>query len=122
MTSRRSFTPDSTGEIDLKTDAVCSATSRARVVLPLPGGPQRIIECRVPEAAIWVSSLPGPSKCSWPTASSSVRGRIRSASGCPREGLEGNRLAGCCALRDLIVEALAQHDERANPPQSRHNA
>ena len=47
MTSRRSATPDNTAEIDLNTAADWSATSRASVVLPLPGGPQRIIECGV---------------------------------------------------------------------------
>ncbi len=53
----------------------------ASVVLPTPGGPQKINE-PVSSRSIWTrSGLPGPRMCSCPTNSSSVRGRMRSASG-----------------------------------------
>ncbi len=58
-----------------------AAISRARVVLPEPGGPQRIIECGLPEAKATASGLPGPSRWRWPTTASMVCGRKRSASG-----------------------------------------
>ena len=57
------------------------AMRRASVVLPVPGGPQRIIECSWPRSSACRSGLPGASRCSCPTNSSSVRGRMRSASG-----------------------------------------
>ena len=59
------------------------ASRRASVVLPLPGGPQRMIEPSWPRANIRPSGVSGPSRWSWPTSSSSARGRSRSASGWP---------------------------------------
>ncbi len=47
---------------------------RASVVLPLPGGPWRIIECGRPSSIARRSADPGASSRSWPTNSSSVRG------------------------------------------------
>ena len=50
------------------------AITRARVVFPTPGGPQKIME------EIWSPSMrrrrtfPGPSRWDWPTTSSSVSG------------------------------------------------
>src|SRR2546422_7594121 len=68
------------------------AISEASVVLPEPGGPQRIIECSSPRSSAARSTRPGPSRCSWPTISSSERGRMRSARG-PGGGPAA--LAGC---------------------------
>ena len=51
------------------------------VVLPTPGGPHSTNEARVPRASMRVSVPSGPSRWSWPTTSSSERGRRRSASG-----------------------------------------
>ena len=55
--------------------------SRATVVLPLPGGPQKIIEPSEGAASRRVSAPSGPVRCSWPETSASVIGRRRSASG-----------------------------------------
>src|SRR6266702_2258677 len=60
-TWRISLTPASTAEKGTKRAPATWAMRKATVVLPVPGGPQRIIECRRP--------------------SSRLRGRIRSASG-----------------------------------------
>src|SRR5215831_14239848 len=60
-----SLTPASTAAMAMKSALKASAISRARVVLPEPGGPQRIIECDLPDA----------------NATASVFGRSRSASG-----------------------------------------
>ena len=54
---------------------------------PTPGGPHRIIECGLPDSNASRSGLPGPSRCVWPTTSSSVRGRsarraVRAAARC----------------------------------------
>ncbi len=57
--------------------------SRARVVLPVPGGPQKIIEWRWSDSIARCSGLPVPTICCWPLNSARERGRIRSASGRP---------------------------------------
>ena len=43
--SRMSLTPASTAETLMKAASVCAAIIRASVVLPVPGGPQKTIEC-----------------------------------------------------------------------------
>ena len=48
--SRISFTPDSTAEIAMNSVLNALAMRRASVVLPTPGGPQRIIEWGLPGA------------------------------------------------------------------------
>ena len=53
----------------------------ASVVLPVPGGPQKMSEPVSSRSICVRSGLPGPIRCSWPAYSSSVRGRMRSASG-----------------------------------------
>ena len=58
-----------------------SASSRASVVLPLPGGPHRMSDGRWPGLTTRVSAPSVPTRCGWPTNSSSVRGRMRAASG-----------------------------------------
>ena len=74
------------------------AMMRARVVFPTPGGPQKIME----EMRSWSINcrkiFPSPKRCSCPTNSSRVRGRIRLANGrsipcCP------NKV--CCSIRRL---------------------
>ncbi len=65
---RMSLTPASTADSDSKRASQERATSRARVVFPVPGGPQRIIECGVPVAINLDSARPSPSRCGWPTS------------------------------------------------------
>ncbi len=60
---------------------VIAAIIFASVVLPVPGGPQKIIDVGSSCSIASRSGLPGPSRCCCPTNSSSVRGRMRSASG-----------------------------------------
>src|SRR5213593_5276927 len=55
--------------------------SRARVVFPEPGGPQKIMEPTAPRSIASRSGFPAARRCCWPTNSSSARGRIRAASG-----------------------------------------
>ncbi len=57
------------------------AMMRARVVLPHPGGPQNSIELRSSRSICTRKGFPGPSNSSWPTNSSKLCGRIRSANG-----------------------------------------
>ena len=54
---------------------------RANVVLPTPGGPQKIIDETRSFSMISRNSFPLPSKCVCPTKSSSVSGRTRVANG-----------------------------------------
>src|SRR5690606_35161767 len=76
-----SFTPPSTAEIDKNWASKPSAIKRASVVLPTPGGPQKIMECGRPDSKATRRGLPAPSRWDCPTTSSKVRGRKRSASG-----------------------------------------
>src|SRR5690606_25950504 len=77
----RSATPADTAETCTNSALVTVAIIRASVVFPLPGGPQRMSELSRSCSIARRSSVPGPTTCSWPTNSSSVRGRMRSASG-----------------------------------------
>ncbi len=67
MTWRISRTPDRTAEKLTKLVLVSVARMRARVVLPEPGGPQKIIEKSLSSAIARARSVPGPVRCDWPT-------------------------------------------------------
>ena len=65
---------------------VARLTTYASVVLPVPGGPHRITDAGpagppLPSPTSLRSGEPGRRRCCWPTTSSRVRGRIRTASG-----------------------------------------
>ena len=90
----RSATPVKMALICTKARSVASARRRAMVVLPTPGGPQKTMEPRLPSASIRPSGASGPSRWSWPTTSSSRRGRRRSASGRGRLGGRGGGRPG----------------------------
>ena len=81
MTSRTSLTPALTAESVKNSRSMESAIMRARVVLPTPGGPQRIKEERMPLLIILCSTHPGPTRCFCPTYSSREWGRILSGRG-----------------------------------------
>ncbi len=68
----------------MKLACVLFAMIFASVVFPVPGGPQKIIEVGSSLSIATRSGFPGANKCSCPTNSSNVRGRILSASGAPR--------------------------------------
>ena len=79
-----------TAEKVTKWALVCWAMISARVVLPTPGGPQKINE------ESWSFSISsrrtrwGPIRCCWPTNSARVLGRTRLASGVAPELLWAN--------------------------------
>ncbi len=79
--SRTSLMPAATALSGQNRQRVCKAMTCAREVLPQPGGPWKISEPSRSAASSRRNSLSGPRKCSWPTNSSSVRGRMRAASG-----------------------------------------
>ena len=56
----KSATPENTAEICSKCSSVASANSRATVVLPVPGGPQKISDPSVRVASMRVSAPFGP--------------------------------------------------------------
>ena len=97
---------------------VVCAMILASVVFPTPGGPHKIIEVVSSVSNCSRSALPGPSKCSWPTNSSRVRGRMRSASGRWRKsegvsleyagspGSASNRLMACFRGMRSCVAAM----------------
>ena len=53
----------------------------AMVVLPTPGGPQRIREGTFPDLMALCRKEEGDERCSWPISSSNRLGRMRSARG-----------------------------------------
>ena len=81
MTSRISLIPLVTAEKLMKRALVIRAMTPARVVLPTPGGPQKIMEEMLSCSMSFRSTLPLPSRCCCPTISSKLRGLIRAASG-----------------------------------------
>ena len=60
---------------------VIAAMICASVVLPVPGGPEKMSDGMRSASIARRSSFPGARMCSCPANSSSVRGRIRLASG-----------------------------------------
>ena len=81
ITSRTSLTVADTAESCSKARLVVAATTWAKVVLPVPGGPQKMAEDRRSASTSARNGRPGPTRCSCPTISSRVRGRRRAASG-----------------------------------------
>src|SRR5581483_4746352 len=77
----KSLTPEVTAENRTQRAPPELARISASVVLPLPGGPQRMSERSSPAPTMPRRNFPGPSRCCWPTNSSSALGRMRSASG-----------------------------------------
>ena len=70
-----------TAEKSIKADFVRLAMMRARVVLPTPGGPQKIIEDTMSSSISRRSTFPAPMRCVCPANSSRLCGRRREARG-----------------------------------------
>src|SRR5712664_3126622 len=94
MTSLISLMPARTALKETNSELVRRAMRRARVVFPQPGGPQKSMEPRLSFSICTRSDLPGPRSFSWPMNSSSVRGRMRSASGWLAAGTSGSGAGG----------------------------
>ena len=77
-TLRRSATPAVTADIATMRALVSLASSPARVVLPLPGGPHRMMLGRFPLRVSWRRTS---TTFAWPTMCSNFFGRNRVASG-----------------------------------------
>ena len=67
MTVRISLMPLVTAEKSMKRAFVSRAMMRASVVLPTPGGPQKIIEKILSSAMSFLSIFPLPTRCCCPT-------------------------------------------------------
>src|SRR5688500_11245471 len=92
-----------------------SASRRAIVVLPVPGGPQRTIEASLPAATIRPIAPSGPVRWSWPTTSSSACGRSRSASGAlSGGGADGFGGGGSPANRSAMAALLERYRVELN--------
>ncbi len=66
ITSRTSFTDAFTADSGTNALVVASAISRASVVLPVPGGPQKMTDESRSASISRRSGRPSPSRCSWP--------------------------------------------------------
>jgi len=82
-----------------------SAMTRASVVFPLPGGPEKITDGKRSASMARRKSLPGPRMCSWPTNSSSERGRMRVASGA---ALSAASTSSACSNKSCTQEITAR--------------
>src|SRR5262245_16588725 len=103
ITSRTFATVAETAESSSNSAPVVAATMRARVVLPDPGGPKRTSEGTRSASIASRSALPDPTTCSWPTKSSSVRGRSRRASG----ATSSSRLPAASSNRSPLARQYA---------------
>src|SRR5450759_1600628 len=74
-------TPSVTALKGTNSPCTCWATNRARVVLPVPGGPQKRMDPVSPRSMATRNGFPGARRCCCPATSSSVRGRMRAANG-----------------------------------------
>ena len=63
MTRRRSATPADTAESPTNRAFARRAAIAARVVFPVPGGPQRIIDGSCPASIALRSTRPSPTRC-----------------------------------------------------------
>jgi hypothetical protein len=81
ITFLRSWTPEATALSWWKSARTFALMRRASVVLPQPGGPQKIIEGMEPRSRYARRALPGPRRWRCPANRSIVDGRARSASG-----------------------------------------
>ena len=110
--ARMSFTPAITADNAMNSALAALAMRRASVVLPVPGGPQRINECSCPASMLAESGFPEPSRWRWPTNSSTVRGRIRSACGTRVDavvaGVARGNSSGC---RGMCVKASTRFSD-----------
>lgn len=77
----KSATPEKIADICSNASPASPDSSRATVVLPVPGGPQKIIEPSEPLSIMRRSAPSSPVRCGWPVTSASDFGRRRSASG-----------------------------------------
>src|SRR5712671_1338434 len=100
MASRKSLTPEKTADNGMNLKPLFSARSRASVVFPVPGAPQRISEGNVPPPSSNLRRiLPSPTRWLCPTNSDRERGRIRSARGASAAGT----FSGAGSLNRLLV-------------------
>ena len=81
IAARTSLTPAATAETSTNRRLVCWLRIEAMVVLPVPGGPHSSSDIDWSPSISWRSGEPAARSCCCPTSSSSVRGRIRTASG-----------------------------------------
>jgi hypothetical protein len=134
---RMSLMPTAVALSSLKIAFVCLAMRRASVVLPqlrpvavspahytsmgcktkrtYPGGPHRIMLPTAPLSVRAERKEPGPVRWAWPTNSSSVLGRSRSANGdaaCRRDPMVPVGLV--CLINDVLA-CVANGLEEASP-------
>ena len=104
-----------------------SARSRARVVFPLPGGPQKMQLDSAPPSNIRPSARSGPRRCGWPRTSPRLRGLMRAASGrcessaalAKRSALSVTRRLRSAAGRRPALRRARLPGRRARAPRAR---
>ena len=116
ITARTSLTPADSADNASKRRPVTCDTSRASVVFPVPGGPYRITDAAAPPSTNLRSGLPGASKWSCPTTSSSVIGRIRTASGAEADSRCSASCSACAANSPSLNSASSPSNPSPDTP------
>src|SRR5687767_2391418 len=111
-TSRISLTPVAIAEYARNRVDVRAAISRASVVLPTPGGPQKTSEGTRSSAIARDRKPLAPTTSSGPSTSSSERGRMRSASGPAGELSEPRRPDSSRSKRSPVIRPRASGGTR----------
>ncbi len=107
-TLRISATPERTAENSTNSACQFWARSRARVVLPVPGGPQKTREVGRSPANSLCRARPSAKRWDCPTNSARVCGRRRSA--------RGALLKAAGAAGDCSNKSMAMPSPQASPP------
>ena len=115
--SRMSLTPAITAESCMNSASARRAISRASVVLPVPGGPQRISECSWPFSSAWRSGLPGAQHLL--LADELVEGARPHAIGERPQRIVGRRVAQEIGLPARIAGAARAHCVARRPNNQR---
>ena len=112
IAARTSFTPADTADTSTNRRSVCWLRIAAIVVLPVPGGPHSSRDIDWSPSISRRSGAPSARSCSWPTSSSSVRGRIRTASGAEEWVLAVSEPLPVAATGDRCVEEPVHRGHR----------
>ena len=109
--ARTSLTPALTAESSTNRRLVTWLTTYASVVLPVPGGPHSSSDMGASLSISLRNGVPWPVRCRCPITSSTVRGRIRTASGAAASAAacsaSSNRLSDCPPGSPAPCTALA---------------
>ena len=114
--ARTSLTPAVTAESSVNLRLVTWLTTYARVVLPVPGGPHSSSDIGASLSMSLRNGVPAAVRCRWPTTSSSVRGRIRTASGAAFSAARSSASSNKLSTPSSLLRVTTSKRRRFRPP------